>query len=193
MVYPRIQLFRIWAWQESSLLYSVLKPSSYSSICQRKPSLRGFGIRSVLFPVVRWHGKLILLGISACANETSGSECKKTQANNDYLSFITSGFASSDYFSFIKVNFYSYYLYKCLALWMQKEANVMSVSSHSSQARILAKVTKQEHHLLVVVCLAPKLILSFSYCVKEAMSHKLSGLLSTINGTELSSYFGHFW
>lgn len=66
-----------WAWQEFSHLYSVLKPYSYSSICQRKPSLRGFGIRSVLFPIVRRHGKLILLGISACANETSGSELKK--------------------------------------------------------------------------------------------------------------------
>lgn len=36
----------------------------------------------------------------------------------------------------------------------------------------------------------PYIILPF-YC-KGAMSHKLSGLLSTINGTEQFSDFGHF-
>lgn len=49
----------------------------FLSICQTKPSLRGFGIWSVHFPVVRWHRKLTLLCIWTYANETPGSQFLK--------------------------------------------------------------------------------------------------------------------
>lgn len=55
-------------------IYSAEALFIFLSICQRKPSLRGFGIWSIHSPVVSWRGKLTLLSIWTCANETPGSE-----------------------------------------------------------------------------------------------------------------------
>lgn len=103
-----------------------------------------------------------------------------------YLSLITFGIASSDYFSFIKVNLYSYYFCSSLAVRGRRR---LTCQSPVILAKLLGNKTKTPSVGGGLSC--PYINPSLLPC-KRTTSHKLSGLLSKINGTEQTSDFGSF-